>query len=143
MKDHFAGSMTAIGVAHHLIFSHRGKTHEQVFVRLRDDFAEDPEVLRGLLHDFRCRGRCLRNTTAFLARSSGGSSCCWKILQAVNWQGSKSLKPSSWEFRALLSHLLRASERFGVPSYEKGLRWWRALSRKLEMTVRRLKHPQL
>ena len=67
MKDHFAGSVAAVELLNHLISSHRGKTDEQVFVRLRDEVAEDQEVLRGLLHDLDAEGGAFRNTTAFLS----------------------------------------------------------------------------
>ena len=67
MKDHFAGSVAAVELLNHLISSHRGKTHEQFFVRMRDEVAEDQEVLRGLLHDLDAEGGALRNTTAFLS----------------------------------------------------------------------------
>jgi len=66
MKDHFAGSVAAMELLNHLISSHRGKTHEQFFVRLRQEVGEDQEVLRGLLHDLDAGGGALRNTTAFL-----------------------------------------------------------------------------
>jgi hypothetical protein len=67
MKNHFAGSVAAVELLNHLISSHRGKTHEQVFVQLRDDVTKDQEVLRGLLHDLDAEGGALRNTTAFLS----------------------------------------------------------------------------
>jgi len=67
MKDHFAGSVAAIELLNHLISSHRGKTHEQFFIRLRDEVVEDQEVLRSLLHDLDAEGGALRNTTAFLS----------------------------------------------------------------------------
>jgi hypothetical protein len=67
MQDHFAGSVDAVELLNHLISSHRGKTHEQFFIRLRDEVAEDQEVLRGLLHDLDAEGGALRNTTAFLS----------------------------------------------------------------------------
>ena len=66
MKDHFAGSVAAVELLNHLISSHRGKTHEQFFVRLREEVVEDQEVLQGLLHDLDAEGGALRNTTAFL-----------------------------------------------------------------------------
>jgi hypothetical protein len=67
MKDHFAGSVAAVELLNHLISSHRGKTHEQFFIQLRDEVAEDQEVLRGLLHGLDAEGGALRNTTAFLS----------------------------------------------------------------------------
>jgi predicted DNA-binding ribbon-helix-helix protein len=67
MKDHFAGSVAAMELLNHLISSHRGMTHEQFFIRMRDEVAEDQEVLRGLLHDLDAEGGALRNTTAFLS----------------------------------------------------------------------------
>ena len=67
MKDHFAGSVAAIELLNHLISSHRGKTHEQFLIRLRDQVVEDQEVLRGLLHDLDAEGGALRNPTAFLS----------------------------------------------------------------------------
>ena len=67
LKDHFAGSVAAIELINHLISSHRGKTHEQFFIRLRDEVVEDQEVLRGLLHGLGTEGGALRNTTAFLS----------------------------------------------------------------------------
>ena len=67
MKDHFAGSVAAIELLNHLISSHRGKTHEQFFICLRDEVVEDQEVLRGLLQDLDAEGGALRNTTAFLS----------------------------------------------------------------------------
>ena len=66
MKDHFAGSVAAMELLNHLISSHRGKTHEQFFVRLRQEVGEDQKVLQGLLHDLDAGGGALRNTTAFL-----------------------------------------------------------------------------
>jgi hypothetical protein len=66
MKDHFAGSVAALELLNHLISSHRGKTHEQFFVRLRQEIGEDQEVLQALLHDLDAGGGALRNTTAFL-----------------------------------------------------------------------------
>jgi hypothetical protein len=51
MKDHFAGSVAALELLNHLISSHRGKTHERFFVRLRQEIGEDQEVLQALLHD--------------------------------------------------------------------------------------------
>jgi hypothetical protein len=68
MKDHFAGSVAAVELLNHLISSHRGKTHEQVFVQLRDEVTEDQEVLRGLLHDLDAESGALRNTTALHER---------------------------------------------------------------------------
>ena len=67
MKDHFAGSVAAVELLNHLISSHRGKTHEQFFIRLKEEVAEDQEVLQGLLHDLDSGGGALRNTTAFLS----------------------------------------------------------------------------
>jgi hypothetical protein len=67
MKDHFAGSVAAVELLNHLISSHRGKTHEQFFIRLRQEVGEDQEVLQGLLHDLDAGGGALRNTTAFLS----------------------------------------------------------------------------
>src|SRR5580704_6444415 len=67
MKDHFAGSVAAVELLNHLILSHRGKTHEQFFIRLRQEVGEDQEVLQGLLHDLDAEGGALRNTTAFLS----------------------------------------------------------------------------
>src|SRR5580704_6630962 len=67
MKDHFAGSVAAIELLNHLISSHRGKTHEQFLIRLRDEVVEDQEVLRGFLQDLGAEGGVLRNTTAFLS----------------------------------------------------------------------------
>jgi hypothetical protein len=68
VKDHFAGSVAAVELLNHLISSHRGKTDEQVFVRLRDEVAEDQEVLRGLLHDLDAEGRCVPQRHSFLER---------------------------------------------------------------------------
>jgi hypothetical protein len=67
MKDHFAGSVVAVELLNHLISSHRGKIHEQFFIRLRQEVGEDQEVLQGLLHDLDAGGGALRNTTAFLS----------------------------------------------------------------------------
>ena len=67
MKDHFAGSVAAVELLNHLISSHRGKIHEQFFIRLRQEVGEDQEVLQGLLHDLDAGGGALRNTTAFLS----------------------------------------------------------------------------
>jgi hypothetical protein len=67
MKDHFAGSVAAVELLNHLISSHRGETNEKVFVWLRDEVAEDQEVLRGLLHDLDAESGAFRNTTAFLS----------------------------------------------------------------------------
>ena len=67
LKDHFAGSVAAVELLDHLISSRRGKTHEQFFIRLRDEVVEDQEVLRGLLHGLGAEGGALRNTTAFLS----------------------------------------------------------------------------
>ncbi len=66
MKDHFAGSVAAVELLNHLISSHRGKTHGQFFIRLREEVGEDQEVLQGLLHDLGAGGGAVRNTTAFL-----------------------------------------------------------------------------
>ena len=51
----------------HLISSHRGKTHEQFFIRLRDEVVEDQDVLSGLLRDLHADPGAVRNTTAFLS----------------------------------------------------------------------------
>jgi hypothetical protein len=59
--------VAAVELLNHLISAHRGKTDEQVFVRLRDEVSEDQEVLRGLLHDLDAESGALRNTTAFLS----------------------------------------------------------------------------
>jgi hypothetical protein len=67
MKDHFAGSVAAVELLNHLISSHRGKTHEQFFIQLREEIGEDQEVLQGLLHDLNAAGGAVRNTTAFLS----------------------------------------------------------------------------
>ena len=67
MKDHFAGSVAAVELLNHLISSHRGKTHEQFFIQLREEIGEDQEVLQGLLHDLDAAGGAVRNTTAFLS----------------------------------------------------------------------------
>ena len=67
MKDHFAGSVAAVEMPADLISSHRGRTHEQFFIRLRQEVGEDQEVLQGLLHDLDAGGGALRNTTAFLS----------------------------------------------------------------------------
>jgi hypothetical protein len=67
MKDHFAGSVAAVELLNHLISSHREKTYEQFFIRLREDVREDQEILQGLLHDLGADGGALRNTTAFLS----------------------------------------------------------------------------
>jgi hypothetical protein len=96
-----------VELLNHLISSHRGKTDEQVFVRLRDEVAEDQEVLRGLLHDLDAEGGAFHTATAFLSGSSREFSCCSRIPQAVNWHDSRSLKPLPWE--------LKASEHCGVP----------------------------
>jgi hypothetical protein len=47
--------------------SERGKTHEQFFIRLRQEVGEDQEVLSGLLHDLHADPGAVRNTTAFLS----------------------------------------------------------------------------
>jgi hypothetical protein len=67
LKDHFAGSVAAIELLDHLISSHRGKTHEQFFIQLRQEVDEDQEVLSGLLHDLDADSGPVRNTTAFLS----------------------------------------------------------------------------
>ncbi len=67
MKDHFAGSVAAVELLDHLVSSHRGKTHEQFFVRLREEVGEDQEILQELLHDLDAGGGAIRNTTAFLS----------------------------------------------------------------------------
>jgi hypothetical protein len=67
LKDHFAGSVAAVELLNHLISSHRGKLHEQFFVRLREEIGEDQEVLKQLLHDLDAHGGALRDTTAFLS----------------------------------------------------------------------------
>jgi hypothetical protein len=59
--------VAALELLNHLISSPRGKTHEQFFIRLRDEVAEDQEVLRELLHDLDAEGGALRNATAFLS----------------------------------------------------------------------------
>ena len=66
-KDHFAGSVAAVELLDHLISSHRGKTDEQFFIRLRQEIGEDQEVLEELLHDLDGSGGALRNTAAFLS----------------------------------------------------------------------------
>ena len=67
MKDHFAGSVAAVELLNHLVSSHRGKRHEQFFVRLREEVREDQEVLHRLLQDLDASGGALRNTTAFVS----------------------------------------------------------------------------
>jgi hypothetical protein len=67
MKDHFAGSVAAVELLDHLIASHRGKTDEHFFIRLREEIGEDQEVLQGLLHNLGADGGVVRNTTAFLS----------------------------------------------------------------------------
>ena len=65
MKDHFAGSVAAVELLNHLVSSHRGKTHEQFFIQLREEIAEDQEVLQGLLHDLDAAGGAARNRQLF------------------------------------------------------------------------------
>ena len=67
LKDHFAGSLAAVELLDHLISSHRGKIHEQFFIRLRDEVVEDQDVLSGLLRDLHADPGAVRNTTAFLS----------------------------------------------------------------------------
>ena len=67
MKDHFAGSVAAVELLDHLVSSERGKTHEQFFIRLRQEVGEDQEVLSGVLHDLHADPGAVRNTTAFLS----------------------------------------------------------------------------
>jgi hypothetical protein len=67
MKDHFAGSVAAMELLNHLISSDPENSHEQFFVRLRNEVGEDQEVLQGLLHDLDSSDGALRNTTAFLS----------------------------------------------------------------------------
>ena len=66
MKDHFAGSVAAVELLDHLISSHRGKAHEQFFIRLREEVGKDQEILQELLRDLDTGGGAVRNTTAFL-----------------------------------------------------------------------------
>ncbi len=65
LKDHFAGSVAALELLDHLIFSHCGKSHEQFFVRLRQEVSEDQEVLRKILDTLGADDSALRNTAAF------------------------------------------------------------------------------
>jgi hypothetical protein len=67
MKDHFAGSVAAVELLDQLISSHRGKTHEHIFVQLRKEVGEDQEVLRGLLHDLNSHSGPVRDSAAFLS----------------------------------------------------------------------------
>jgi hypothetical protein len=53
LKGHFAGSVAAVELLNHLISSHRGKRHEQFFVRFREEVMEDQEVLQRLLQSCR------------------------------------------------------------------------------------------
>lgn len=50
LKDHFAGSVAALELLDHLISSHRAKSQEQLFVRLRQEVSEDQEVLQKILY---------------------------------------------------------------------------------------------
>ena len=68
MKDHFAGSVAAVELLNHLISSHRGRTHEQFFIRLRQEVGEGTRSSAGIVrHDLDAGGGALRNTTAFLS----------------------------------------------------------------------------
>jgi hypothetical protein len=67
MKDHFAGSIAAVQLLDHLISSNRGDINKQFFIQLRQEVAEDQEVLRGLLHDLDADEGLLRNTAGFLS----------------------------------------------------------------------------
>src|SRR5258707_11548040 len=66
-KRQLAGSVAAVELLDHLVSSERGKTHEQFFIRLRQEVSEDQEVLSGLLHDLHADPGAVRNTTAFLS----------------------------------------------------------------------------
>jgi hypothetical protein len=66
LKDHFAGSVAAVELLNHLISSHRGKSDEQFFTRLRQEVVEDQEVLHKLLVDLGAGAGPMRNTTAIL-----------------------------------------------------------------------------
>ena len=65
LKDHFAGSVAALELLDHLISSHRAKSQEQFFVRLRQEVNEDQEVLQKILYALGADDSALRNATAF------------------------------------------------------------------------------
>ena len=65
LKDHFAGSVAALELLDHLISSHRAKSQEQFFVRLRQEVSEDQEVLQKILYALGADDSALRNATAF------------------------------------------------------------------------------
>jgi len=65
LEDHFAGSVAALELLDHLISSHCGKSHEQFFVRLRQEVSEDQEVLRKILYALGADDSALRNTASF------------------------------------------------------------------------------
>ena len=102
MKDHFAGSVAAVELLNHLISSHRGKTHEQFFIQLREEIGEDQEVLQVLLHDLGAAGGAVRNTTAFLSEKLARI----KLLLEDPSGGQLARKHLPWE--------LKANEHFGA-----------------------------
>ena len=76
MNDHFAGSVAAVELLNHLISSHRGKTHEQFFIRLREEVAEDQAALHGLLHDLDAEGG---DYDVFTNSVFSGILCNWTL----------------------------------------------------------------
>jgi hypothetical protein len=55
---------------------------------------------RGLLHDLDAESGAFRNTTAFLSEKLARIKLLLEIPQAVNWHGSRSLKPLPWALKA-------------------------------------------
>jgi hypothetical protein len=68
-----------VELLNHLISSHRGKTHEQLFIQLREETGEDQEVLKGLLHDLGAVGEKLEA----LAFGIEGKRALWRALLVV------------------------------------------------------------
>jgi hypothetical protein len=89
MKDHLAGSIAAVDLLDHLISSERGATHEQFFIRLRQEVVEDQEVLSGLLRDLHAHSGAVRNTAAFLSEKLARIKLSLEDRPAVNWHDLK------------------------------------------------------
>ena len=142
LRDHLAGTDTAIQVVHGLRDAHRGSPAGTLFGSLYDQFREDRDVVEGILAELgytsrstkRLAGRATGNALRVVAGGAPGDLSLFRTLEAlaIGVQGKRCLWRAA---QALVGLAHPAGRRSFVDLEADAVRQWETIERHRRLLV--------